>query len=114
LGFNGEPRDLLTGHYLLGNGYRAFNPVLMRFNSRTAGVHSDDGGLNSCMGIVWVTRLIGDPTGHSILLKSLMMFTEKRATPLGSLQSFAGTPHVLEKIAGNLSGPDLEFSRPQR
>ena len=33
LGFNGERPDPVTGHYLLGNGYRAFNPVLMRFNS---------------------------------------------------------------------------------
>ena len=33
MGFNGERPDPLTGHYLLGNGYRAFNPVLMRFNS---------------------------------------------------------------------------------
>ena len=33
LGFNGEKFDSLTGHYLLGNGYRAYNPVLMRFNS---------------------------------------------------------------------------------
>ena len=33
LGFNGECADPVTGHYLLGNGYRAFNPVLMRFNS---------------------------------------------------------------------------------
>ncbi|EGH06721.1 YD repeat-containing protein, partial [Pseudomonas savastanoi pv. glycinea str. race 4] len=32
LGFNGERRDPATGHYLLGNGYRAYNPVLMRFN----------------------------------------------------------------------------------
>ena len=33
LGFNGEQPDPVTGHYLLGNGYRAYNPVLMRFNS---------------------------------------------------------------------------------
>ena len=33
MGFNGERPDPVTGHYLLGNGYRAFNPVLMRFNS---------------------------------------------------------------------------------
>lgn len=33
LGFNGERPDPVTGYYLLGNGYRAFNPVLMRFNS---------------------------------------------------------------------------------
>lgn len=33
LAFNGERANLATGHYLLGNGYRAYNPVLMRFNS---------------------------------------------------------------------------------
>ncbi|EGH70993.1 RHS repeat-associated core domain-containing protein, partial [Pseudomonas syringae] len=32
-GFTGQRVDPVTGHYLLGNGYRAFNPVLMRFNS---------------------------------------------------------------------------------
>lgn len=31
--FNGERLDPSTGHYLLGNGYRGFNPTLMRFNS---------------------------------------------------------------------------------
>lgn len=33
LGFNGERIDPATGCYMLGNGYRAFNLVLMRFNS---------------------------------------------------------------------------------
>ena len=33
IGFNGELPDPLTGPYLLGNGHRAYNPVLMRFNS---------------------------------------------------------------------------------
>lgn len=37
LGFNGERPDPVTGHYHLGNGYRQFNPMLMRFNCRTAG-----------------------------------------------------------------------------
>jgi len=32
LGFDGERPDPVTGCYLLGNGYRAFNPALMRFN----------------------------------------------------------------------------------
>ena len=35
LGFNGERADPVTGHYVLGNGYRTFNPVLMRFKART-------------------------------------------------------------------------------
>lgn len=33
LDFNGERPDPVTGNYLLGSGYRAFSPVLMRFNS---------------------------------------------------------------------------------
>ncbi|NIX93261.1 hypothetical protein HCG45_10935 [Pseudomonas fulva] len=36
LGFNGERPDSMTCHYLLGNGRRGFNPVLMRFNALTA------------------------------------------------------------------------------
>ncbi|MBI6788936.1 RHS repeat-associated core domain-containing protein, partial [Pseudomonas syringae] len=47
LGFNGERRDSVTGHYLLGNGYRAYNPVLMRFNSPDSLSPFDEGGLNA-------------------------------------------------------------------
>ncbi|WP_365356771.1 RHS repeat-associated core domain-containing protein [uncultured Pseudomonas sp.] len=45
--FNGEYRDPLTGHYLLGNGYRAFNPLLMRFNSPDSLSPFAHGGVNS-------------------------------------------------------------------
>ena len=47
LGFNGERREPLTGHYLLGNGLRAFNPVLMRFNSPDPMSPFEDGGINA-------------------------------------------------------------------
>ncbi|MEG1346142.1 MAG: RHS repeat-associated core domain-containing protein, partial [Acidaminococcaceae bacterium] len=33
LGYNGERREAQTGWYLLGNGYRAYSPALMRFHS---------------------------------------------------------------------------------
>jgi RHS repeat-associated protein len=65
LGFNGERPDPVTGHYLLGNGYRAFNPVLMRFNSPDSLSPFGKGGFNSyayCGGDP-VNR--ADPTGHS-------------------------------------------------
>ena len=64
LGFNGERRDPVTGHYLLGNGYRAFNPVLMRFNSPDSLSPFGKGGVNAyayCAGDP-INR--GDPTGH--------------------------------------------------
>ncbi|WP_024692607.1 RHS repeat-associated core domain-containing protein, partial [Pseudomonas syringae] len=63
-GFNGEQPDPLTGHYLLGNGYRAYNPVLMRFNSPDSMSPFGRGGLNAyayCVGDP-VNRT--DPTGH--------------------------------------------------
>ena len=73
LGFNGEPPDPVTGHYLLGRGYRAFNPVLMRFNSPDSLSPFGEGGLNGyayCGGDP-VNRV--DPTGQTpSLLKSFL------------------------------------------
>lgn len=65
LGFNGERRAPVTGHYLLGQGYRAYNPVLMRFNSPDTLSPFNKGGINSyayCLGDP--VNLI-DTDGHS-------------------------------------------------
>ncbi|WNW12869.1 RHS repeat-associated core domain-containing protein [Pseudomonas sp. DTU_2021_1001937_2_SI_NGA_ILE_001] len=64
LGFNGERRDPVTGHYLLGQGYRAYNPVLMRFNSPDSLSPFGGGGLNAygyCQGDPLNHK---DPSGH--------------------------------------------------
>ncbi|WP_080925243.1 MULTISPECIES: RHS repeat-associated core domain-containing protein [Pseudomonas] len=55
MGFNGERPDTVTGHYLLGNGYRAFNPALMRFNCPDNWSPFGEGGINS------YTYCLGDP-----------------------------------------------------
>ncbi|QBZ89819.1 RHS repeat-associated core domain-containing protein [Pseudomonas viciae] len=65
LGFNGERADPVTGHYLLGNGRRAFSPVLMRFNSSDSFSPFGEGGLNGytyCLGDPINRR---DPTGNT-------------------------------------------------
>lgn len=65
LGFNGERPDKNSGFYLLGNGYRAFNTVLMRFTSPDNRSPFGDGGINAyayCAGDP-VNRM--DPSGHS-------------------------------------------------
>ncbi|WP_082562999.1 MULTISPECIES: RHS repeat-associated core domain-containing protein [unclassified Pseudomonas] len=59
LGFNGERPDPVTGCYLLGNGYRAFNPVLMRFNSPDSWSPFGEGGLNA------YAYCMGDPTNRA-------------------------------------------------
>lgn len=63
-GFNGERPDAMTGHYALGNGYRSFNPVLMRFNQPDSLSPFGRGGLNAyayCLGDPINRR---DPSGH--------------------------------------------------
>jgi RHS repeat-associated protein len=64
LGFNGERPDPLTGHYLLGNGYRAFNPVLMRFNSPDILSAFDRGGINAYAYCLNDPVNRSDPNGH--------------------------------------------------
>ncbi|KGS16232.1 hypothetical protein OA77_01430, partial [Pseudomonas coronafaciens] len=64
LGFNGERRDPVTGHYLLGNGYRAYNPVLMRFNSPDSLSPFGEGGLNAYGYVGGDPVGFGDETGH--------------------------------------------------
>jgi len=68
MGFNGERPDPLTGHYLLGNGYRAFNPVLMRFNSPDSLSPFGKGGLNSYAYCAGDPVNFSDPSGHHPLI----------------------------------------------
>jgi RHS repeat-associated protein len=69
LGFNGERPDPVTGHYFLGNGYRAFNPVLMRFNSPDSLSPFGEGGLNAYAYCLGDPVNQADPTGHVISMR---------------------------------------------
>ena len=63
VGFNGERPEPVTHHYLLGNGYRAFNPVLKRFNSPDSMSPFGKGGINAyAYSANPMTHV--DPTGH--------------------------------------------------
>ncbi|WP_083293890.1 RHS repeat-associated core domain-containing protein [Pseudomonas lundensis] len=65
LGFNGERPDPVTGHYLLGQGYRAFNPVLMRFNSPDSFSPFGRGGINCYAYCSGDPINFMDPGGHA-------------------------------------------------
>ncbi|MFJ4372675.1 RHS repeat-associated core domain-containing protein [Pseudomonas japonica] len=87
-GFNGQWREPETGWYLLGNGYRAYNPVLMRFNSPDSLSPFGRGGLNAygyCLGDP-VNRT--DPDGHVPLLR---LFTQLRKFLGRSARRIAGS-----------------------
>jgi len=64
LGFTGEAVDPATCHYLLGNGHRAFNPVLMRFNSPDSLSPFGRGGLNPYAYCLGDPVNFSDPTGQ--------------------------------------------------
>ena len=67
LGFNGQLREGRIGVYILGNGYRAYTPTLMRFNSPDSWSPFGRGGLNAYMYCVGDPVNRSDPTGHSWL-----------------------------------------------
>ncbi|VVO42029.1 RHS repeat-associated core domain-containing protein [Pseudomonas fluorescens] len=84
LGFNGELREQQTCWYMLGNGYRAYNPVLMRFHSPDNFSPFGAGGLNPYMYCTGDPINYLDPTGH-IGVGSLLFRHLK--TPVGALMA---------------------------
>jgi RHS repeat-associated protein len=86
LGFNGERPEPVTGHYLLGNGYRAFNPILMRFNCPDSLSPFDKGGLNAYAYCSNDPVNQTDPTGRIGLFRvprtTSVRFRGKLSTPI--------------------------------
>lgn len=83
IGFTGQLPDPRTGHYHLGNGYRQYNPVLMRFNSPDSWSPFQFGAINAytyCGGDP-VNKI--DPTGHIQITpaNSLWAFQPQRRLP---------------------------------
>ncbi|KAJ5853126.1 RHS Repeat protein [Penicillium rubens] len=79
IGFNGQWRDPVTGWYHLGNGYRVYNPILMRFHTPDPSSPFTSGEINPyayCLGDP-INRV--DPSGHFSLfgiefsLKDILM-----------------------------------------
>lgn len=58
LAFNGDCAESQTGSYLLGNGNRTYNPVLMRFHSIDPYSPFEQGGLNT------YAYCLGDPVNN--------------------------------------------------
>lgn len=64
LGFNGERLDRISGTTHLGNGYRAYNPILMRFNSPDCWSPFGNGGINPYVYCAGDPVNQADPSGH--------------------------------------------------
>ena len=115
LGFNGERADPVTGHYLLGNGYRAFNPVLMRFNSPDSMSPFGKGGGNSYAYCKGNPVLHIDPTGHFLI--ALVTATARRlGRNLGRFLDrhvdgyLRVAPRIIQGVGASLIGAGLTMS----
>lgn len=64
LGYNGERREAQVD-YVLGNGYRTFSPLLMRFRSPDSWSPFGEGGLNAYMYVMGNPIEFADETGHA-------------------------------------------------
>ncbi|QCI11380.1 RHS repeat-associated core domain-containing protein [Pseudomonas putida] len=64
LGFNGERREPSTEYYLLGQGYRAYNPALMRFQAPDSLSPFGEAGINSYAYCLGDPINNADPSGH--------------------------------------------------
>jgi len=100
LGFNAEPIDTSTGYYSLGNGYRLYSPVIMRFVAPDSWSPFGKGGANTygyCAGDP-INNL--DPDGHVV------------ATPLRRhaviLTSDAPTPQTAQHLNQSLNRQRLQ------
>ena len=110
LGFNGEAPDPLTGHYLLGNGHRAYNPVLMRFNSPDTLSPFGAGGLNPycyCLGDP-VNRV--DPNGQfsfALIAPIVLSVIGLGGTAVGAIPSVGFYASFKALKAGPIKAVDL-------
>lgn len=110
LGFNGEAPDPLTGHYLLGNGHRAYNPVLMRFNSPDTLSPFGAGGMNPysyCLGDP-VNRI--DPNGQfsfALIAPVVLSVIGLGGTAVGAIPSVGFYASLKALKAGPLKVVDL-------
>ncbi len=118
LRFNGQRTESATGYYLLGNGYRAFNPVLMRFHSPDSLSPMGAGGLNCYAYCGGDPVNYSDPSGHIKFPKiskapTLRTIWETPETPrprqhptnLSSVRSYAGAAdHIVSKqVVGTIN-----------
>ena len=103
MGFNGELHEQPQRWQILGNGYRAFNPVLSRFHSADDWSPFDEGGMNAYAycGVDPINN--ADPTGHFLHWVALGAAMGAVGTGVGGLIASNAGNHELAERMGNVA-----------
>jgi len=107
LRFNGALRESMTGCYSLGNGYRMYSPVLMRFLRPDMESPFGKGWLNAYVYCGGDPRNRYDPDGHAFSsvvsrLNKIVMFEIPRPRLLSSSASKVSTPAAITLNKGSI------------
>lgn len=112
LGYNGELAEADTGWQLLGNGYRAYNSVLMRFNSPDSWSPFGEGGVNAYAYVEGDPVNGVDPTGHfGIFTPFKMLFRAVMRTPTTNSKIAKDIPKLLVPVGNKKSTALLNIRR---
>jgi RHS repeat-associated protein len=107
-GFNGERRDPLTGLTHLGNGYRAYNPQLMRFQAPDSISPFGKGGINSYVYCEDDPVNRSDPSGHMSTFDTVSIIFGALGLAVGvvaagmSISAYRGAKAATVVIAGSI------------
>ncbi len=113
LGFNGERLDPVTRHYLLGDGYRAFNPKLMRFNSPDGMSPFNEGGLNSYAYCLGDPVNLKDPAGRFAVRNWFSKMLDWLAVKTGVSRAHNGPSQLFKSHSTTVETQVSSYQRPR-
>ncbi|HBO4886816.1 TPA: hypothetical protein L4V39_002871 [Pseudomonas aeruginosa] len=113
LGYTGQRLSAVHGGYLLGNGYRSFNPVIRRFCSWDSASPFDNGGVHGYSYCQGDPINQSDPSGHGPLVWAMVGAISFRNGLLAAEAAEAASASEVSKILnGALKYPGLEDNSP--